>query len=363
MIMKRSLFALSLISMGLNACGPASPKLVAPNQELKAFRMEAGKIDLETQSKVDILLVVDNSLSMAPHQVTLSNQIDKFVDQFAKNGLIDFHIGVIPVYDAIAVSKGRTIHPSGRLLPFKKTKEGTLYATPETSNLNEALKETIKIGTTRGPEWEESFRPVLDLMKPEINQLNQGFYRPDAHLAVIFITDADDAGLISPEEFYSELKEAKGGDKSKILLSGALPLEKTCARDDDLLKADGRGGTTPTDPVHMIRLLRKGQMFSLCSPKLGEQLAEFGDKLTEKVGRKVIFLSDDPDEPTLKVSYGSQEIPHSYANGWSFFPNQRKIELSGKLAIKHEKDAHITVEYRAIHEANVRGGHVRVIGK
>ena len=360
--MKRTHFALPLVAFAFSACGPASPKLVAPNEELKIIRMEAGKIDVETQSKVDILIVVDNSLSMNPHQVTLSNQIDKFVDRFAKNGLIDFHIGVVPVYDSIAVSKGRTIHPSGRLIPMKKTEDGTLYGTPSTPNLKEALKETIKVGTTRGPEWEESFRPVLDMMKPEINQLNQGFYREDAHLALIFITDADDAGLISPEEFYSELKKAKGGDKSKLLLSGALPLEKTCTRDDDLLKSDGRGGATPTDPVHMFRLLRKGQMFSLCSPKLGEQLAEFGDRLTEKVGRKVIFLPDDPDEPTIKVSYGSQEIPQSYAHGWSFFPNQRKIELSGKLAIKHEKDAHITVEYRAIHEANLRGGRVRVIG-
>ncbi|MBX9767004.1 MAG: hypothetical protein K2X47_07020 [Bdellovibrionales bacterium] len=350
----------------VSACGPVAPKLVAPAQVLKAVSIQAGSLSFDAQSKVDILLVVDNSMSMEPHQASLSREIDKFVDQFSKNGLIDFHIGVVPVYDARAVSLGRKIHPKGHLVPLKKTSAGLLFGTPETPNLNESLKETIKIGFGPGPEWEESFSPVLAVMNPEVNQINQGFYRPEAHLAVIFITDADDAGSMTPEQFYKELVNQKGQDKSKILISGALPLEKTCLHDDDLVKRNKKGEIIAVwDPVFMIRLLDyvpDTVKVSLCSKDLGTKLADFGNKLSERVGRKVIFLPERPEEGTLKLRYGTQVIEESYEKGWAYFPNQQKIELSGKLSLKHEDNAQVTVEYTAIHDTNLKGGNVRVIG-
>lgn len=361
-----SLFVVSVILGALlAACGPASPQLVAPSQVLSTVSFQAGSLSFDAQSKVDILLVVDNSMSMLPHQASLSREIDKFVDQFSKNGLIDFHIGVVPVYDRRAVSIGRKIHPNGNLIPLKQTTPGLLFATPQTGNLKESLKETIKIGVSRGPEWEESFSPVLAMMTPEVNEVNKGFYRPDAHLAVIFITDADDASSMTPGQFYRELVKQKRGEKSKILISGALPLEKSCRHDDDLIKKNEKGEEVIWDPVGMLQLLDTvpdSVKVSLCSKQLGSKLADFGSKLSERVGRKVIFLPEIPEDGTIKVTYGSQLIEESYDKGWAYFPRQRKIELSGKLDLKPEDNAQLSIDYTAVHETNLRGGNVRVIG-
>ena len=71
-----------------------------------------------------------------------------------------------------------------------------------------------------------------------ISGANMGFYRPDAYLMVLFISDAEDSSVnISDEGLYNFLIDLKGGvengARDKIMAVGAIaPVNETqCDRD------------------------------------------------------------------------------------------------------------------------------------
>src|SRR4051812_39407947 len=78
----------------VGACSPESPKREPPPLQHDTVDINAITETAEVNSKVDILFVVDNSLSMDDDQANLSREVDKFVRAFSENSLIDFHVGV-----------------------------------------------------------------------------------------------------------------------------------------------------------------------------------------------------------------------------------------------------------------------------
>src|ERR1044072_8685253 len=115
---------LSLVTLaflaGLAGCAPSSPQLGTTPDKQGPISLKAEKSKYAVNSKVDILVVVDDSLSMGKHQENLAANIDKFVDAFVKNGMIDFHIGVTTVYDSNHYGIDvKNFNPLGQLLPVK----------------------------------------------------------------------------------------------------------------------------------------------------------------------------------------------------------------------------------------------------
>src|SRR4051812_48472685 len=102
--MKILIAALGLL--GLVACQPHDPEMTNPSPAI-APKLPEPKIDRKTtevtadglvvtyDSRVDILFVIDDSRSMQAHTENLSRNIQAFVDGFAKNNAIDFHIGYV----------------------------------------------------------------------------------------------------------------------------------------------------------------------------------------------------------------------------------------------------------------------------
>jgi hypothetical protein len=222
--MKNLILTIGVLS-ALAACAPNSPKRQAPLEGPGSAELAAEVKTYDLTPKVDILVVVDNSMSMKIHQENLAKNISGFVKGFAENQLLDFHFGVVPIWDSVHFDKdvhGLTVrrhYPLGHLLPLKNPDfdpkkpdskeflEGDRFISKATPNYIEVMKKTLLVGEDLGPAFEELFTPVLPALSDELAAGdNKGFYRKDAFLIIVFISDTDDSKVdISPSQLALDL--------------------------------------------------------------------------------------------------------------------------------------------------------------
>ena len=385
--MKNSLLALTLVvvfSLVITACGNnTNPRLQVPAEKFAAISIQAGETKSVVEPKVNILFVVDNSGSMKGHQATVERNVGLFADLFFDNPRIAAKIGVVPVYDRVyprkdliydPVSgrreKDRIMNPLGELVPLKdkngNTLDGVPYITRDTPNAKEVLKSTVAIGVQWGPEAEESFSPVLKVVGDEEHNrtVNAGFYDKDAYLVVIFITDADDATPeVTGETFYEYLVKAKGGDRNKVLIAAALP---NSTQSTSACQVDGNG---PQYAFPELIRVSGALRLDLCSKSFGAQLAEFGQKVSQRIATQVIDLGFTPDSQKVVITYGTKDQPESErqviprtangVGGYSFDPKNNRIYVSPKLNVTRVEGGEIFVSATPVKMDNVRNGRAR----
>lgn len=190
------------------ALGPARDVLdvswvdgVATKHTTVPLRGEANANGLNTDlfsppgNKLDLLLAIDDSCSMADKAAVLSSQLP-FLITALQSGNIDFHVGVI--------SAGARAAPGTGVL--RRTSTGLNWLEPTTPNLQAHFAELT--AWTGMSEDETCEVPILQaLTAPNVSDplLNGGFLRSDAALGVLCIEDQSD------NEFHlSELLQLKG---------------------------------------------------------------------------------------------------------------------------------------------------------
>jgi hypothetical protein len=367
--------SLALVGVALaSACAPsANSRLAAPNEAAPLVKPQSAFIaaEVQYQPKVDILFVIDNSLSMDPHQANLRKNISRFVREFGQDATVDFHIGVVSIYDRITIkSDGPNYFPVGKLRPLvDNTKPGQpvtgTFVTRSTPNYTQVLGDTIVLGTTppsqNGPEFEEMLSPVLPALDPS---LNPGFIRSDAHLAVIFLTDADDSSLISEGQLTAGLIAAKGGNKNLISTYGVLSYGD-CQRDYGLR---GKNGANDRNPVKMFNFLRQmnGHVYNLCSADFGADIADAGTDIERKATEALpvrVKLSKIPEYGSLQVRMAGQKDPLPVGDAWTYDPATNSIVLNGKSPSLAGMTGKIEVSVIEInHPFDIESGRIHRVG-
>lgn len=184
---------------------------------------------------VDVLFVVDNSLTSSPLQQHLASSIPSFLDRLATvvpDGLPDLHVGVVTSDlgtrsssglpgpdvgevglggcrgdgDGGQLTTGSLSGVRGRFLVDTPLADGTRERNFD-GDLATAIGAAVVVGEG-GCGFEQplaSMRAALD-----DNQANVGFLRPDAMLAVAIVTDEDDcsardAALFGPDTIDNPL--------------------------------------------------------------------------------------------------------------------------------------------------------------
>jgi hypothetical protein len=159
---------------------------------------------VSTQQKqikdVDVLFVVDNSNSMAQEQKNLAANFPKFIDKLDQAG-IDYHVGVV----SSDLGAGNYGLPScevaggdgGKLWNTPNVAGCKPPADPWISKTNApggdvkgAFSCIAQIGTG-GCGFENTLESARRALDPTLN-VNPGFLRKDAALAVVMLTDEDD---------------------------------------------------------------------------------------------------------------------------------------------------------------------------
>lgn len=298
----------------LSACESSTPKLVGVPPE--DIRKSEGSGVQTFNPAVDILFVIDDSGSMMSHQDNLRNNLNLFTAGLVSNKFVDYHIGVITTsenYQSYSQKGGGAL--VGRSIKYvdRTTVDGI-----------RVLQDAIMVGTDGSPT-EMVFDPLKKaLTEPNLSQSNIGFYRSNAFLAVIFITDAEDQSVeLDAFKTHQFLLELKKGDSSKLLTYGVIipATDATgCARD---------GGNSPERIEDFFRLTG-GSYYGLCDSDYGTRLSQIGSDLVQRIGRAV-NLDRIPQLDTVRVMYGDQEILPSATDGWSYSANENSIVLGQSI--------------------------------
>lgn len=317
-----------------------------------------GSFEVEFNPKVDFIFVVDDSESMLDEQATLQAAAADFVNGFGKNSLIDYRGGVMTVYDSRRYGPGKVNEnpfPEGKLRPLKIPEGSPLDASilpPYVSRFegsDEVLKATLNVGVIPwnqgGPQFEEIFRPLMIATSAEGNAtLNANFLRPDSQVAVIVVTDEDDASSeISVDSFVSTMRAQVGADR--LVMHGVLAV-KGCKRQS---YADS--------PDRLIRAIRElgGKVFPICRRSYGSYLAEIGSDIRKRISDKIIPLDSIPEIGTIEVFYGSQKVPMG-KDGWLHDPANKRLIISSSFNAKHEPGAKFKVSFTRIEESAFEQG-------
>lgn len=326
-LVKHSAIVLAIagvIGFGLG-CAEESPKKV-PLQVGKVERVkDQSQTTVSFQRSVDVLFVIDDSGSMAEHQANLAKNVRLFTQAILANQILDYHIGVVTsnmTDRPWSTSSGETYR--GELWGLTK------YVTRLTKNGQAILEKNLQPGTD-GSASEMFFSPVqAALTPPLVNGANKGFYRPDAHLAVIFLTDSDDQSPLSPADFYKFLLGLKGGDASKIMIYGAnIPTtDKMCSR-------SGEPEPKKLEALYAIAKVTPTQTLGLCDVDFGLKLADLGNDLVRRIGN-LLFLSRPAQPHTIKVTFGSQTIPNDPKTGWVYDPVRNALLFGDDIDLKEE---------------------------
>lgn len=396
MCFKNFLMFLSLSSAALLTslgCDRSSPKKMGLPETYNTVSFQTTTSQINLHPKVDILFVIDNSMSMDVHQEKLQNNIDVFVKAFSDNESLDYHIGVVSVYDSNRQGPG-TIYPNAK--PKGELWKATEpianlpahYYTREHNNPS-LLGKMLKIGVmplkNGGPEREESFSPVIAaLSEPMLsNGDNAGFYRSDAHLVVIFITDAADASPnVTPGQVYDFLLNLKQGDYKKIHTYGVLAdrSNPACSKVDPSLSDPNNDKINSGKPDTLIDFISmsRGRKLSICNQDYGPMLSAMGKEIEVKSSNQIVHLDTIPELNSLcicKIGDDCKTIAADGSNkcikdGWKYDPANiaivfddisallGELRASGSLA-EGQTDVQLEISFTPIKMQNVINGRTR----
>jgi len=195
----------------------------------------------QSTPKVDMLIVIDNSGSMAEEQRALAANLDHLWNRIALANA-DFHIAITTTgmepYTAgfTQCPGGAQGGEGGRFFPVDGSRPRLL--TPATPDVRGALFANTAVGTCH---WDERFlEPAVAALTPPLSTAtkapgtpwsadgNAGFLRDDARLALLAVSDADDANdEVHPRpvsEYVAQIAAVKHGALDLVSFAGIVPL-------------------------------------------------------------------------------------------------------------------------------------------
>jgi hypothetical protein len=192
--------------------------------------IQTDRITQVTTPVIDALWVIDNSCSMAEEQLALTDNFPSFISWFAGAGL-DFHVGVVSTDLTDPEQDGKLREVAGQ--------RWIDSVTPDPVGVFSAM---ANMGTT-GSGKEMGIGAAYSALELQRDKYNAGFYRDEASIHTITITDERDATpveVITLGEFtdwYAGLKE----DAPDRTYSGILSVKSGTAYQS---VTDAVGGVT-----------------------------------------------------------------------------------------------------------------------
>jgi hypothetical protein len=299
------------------------PDALGATQWVDAFQQR-------TIAASDILFVVDDSCSMSEEQEELASNFDAFIENFVGTNL-DYHIGVVRA----ALSSGNGPFSPGNPADWGKLEsasDGARWLGPDTDDIAAEFNDMANVGTTGGDcemALQASFSALLTQSAP--GGYNEGFYREDAQLTLVLISDENDhgneppppppfpdlgeCGGISPEEYSDWLLGLKGwNDQDKVSFTAIVGGDNGCS-------ANGNDADPAPAYMHVVDAVG-GNFLSICDDDWSTFLTELG---LEAAGLKRSFqLRRIPVESTLVVTIDGVEPD---ASTWSYDRQRNSIDF------------------------------------
>ncbi len=260
--------------------------------------------DTFTQQKkpsIDILFVIDDSCSMQEDQNNLARNFQSFI-QWASQLQVQYHIGVATT----DVNKKGCFHATG----------SKPYVDNNTPNVKSVFANNVKVGIHGNPVEKGLQSSWLALSPTALQGCNRGFYRKDASLSVVYVSDEVDQSK-QPVSFYvnflRSLKGIRNPDKIRASAIGPYSANSSKCR---------QGQCRYLAVAKMLR----GIYEPITSTQWGRTLSQLG-AITFGY-RSQFFLSRPADPSSIKVTVQGRSVPQSSSNGWTYDGMSNSVNFS-----------------------------------
>lgn len=292
-------------------------------------------------SQVDILVVVDNSGSMATEQKSMGDRFDTFIDQL--QGL-DWRVAITTTDVAKLNSAGQpiTAENDGRLVKMEGTQKYFLSKTDDPAMVKQIFKETVQ-REERGSGWEQGIRATFrSLERAQAGDAsNASFLRSSAALAVVVVSDAD--------ETIEQADIRNDGQKLRDFISVTLPSKAFAFHsiivkkdDEPCLKLTGSGNEGYGLKYQSLSEKTGGIVGSVCETDYGTQLKAMGQATADLVNQVTLECEAVDQDKDGKVDVTITNIA-TQAQVTEFTVNKSQIQLAKPLAI-----GEYNVQYKCI---------------
>jgi hypothetical protein len=310
-------FSLMAISCLVLSCTSQQEFGLIPSQEVT-------ETSLTYNNEVDLLFVVDTSATMSAHQVDLSEQTPFFLDALIGTKL-DFRI-------AITTMDMRTQAEKGRFVGVPKV------LTNSTPNLVNVLQDRLAIMGENGGSVEMGRAAMLTAIQREADLYPASeFFRPDALLVIVFLTNEDDASddSVNYIQILDELKPPlPSGERSWVAhFIGVVPGVSHC----ELWEGQYAAGYKYME----LAEASGGVVENICSADLRAAVNSVKSRVIQYITD--IRLDRIPDVDTIQVKVNGVVVPKSSVNGWSYVEEFNLIRFHGSAIPK--ADAVVVVDY------------------
>jgi len=257
---------------------------------------------------VDVLLVVDSSGSMEEEQSKLAANFQAFIAAF-QDAQVDYHIGVITT-DVDNLAEAGILTGEEPVI------------TLETENQAEVFAANVQVGT-EGSGLEMGFEAArLALSEPRVSIYNYGFYREEAALSLVFVSDEDDLSPYEVDDYLNFFAQLKGAasyrDHQRMNISAvAGDVPYGCFADD------GSGEAYAAPRYQDAAARTEGVFASIC--------AEDFSPIVQALGLDISGLRDEfpltrcPRTETLEVVVGARI--DTLGQGYAYLPERRSIRF------------------------------------
>ncbi|HVT72823.1 MAG TPA: Ig-like domain-containing protein [Lacunisphaera sp.] len=361
---------------------------VEPIREMKHIVADRSK-----SRQVDLVFVINNSRSMAPHQARIAENLRRFRQLFDEKKL-DYRIGVLTTdfVNAEAGSRpgaqhffkevrGAELDAAGRPVldrrgrPKQVTKQvasnGDLVTLPELpqpwvtpATPDSVFAELVKVGTN-GDSNRTAFTAVYNLVA-NYQHGDHAFFRPDATTIVVFFMDEEETRMATWKDLPG------GGREAEWVENGRLPAllnEYNASHPQKRQTLDSYINFWVLRPFIIIKGNKRGQieMDAVVEPAnvshrraaeltggtvlniegdFSAPLAALGDRIADTVA-----VALDPVAPgatlyrkSLRVRVDGQDVKPDPENGWVYDDLTHSIRFNG-AAKKQAFEAKIDITY------------------
>lgn len=280
--------------------------------------LAATQVDLYRQADgvVDILWVVDTTGSMANQRTSLADNFDRFVAALV--GLrTRFQIGVTST----------DMSPDGERGALRGV---TKIISNDTPNPREVFRANTTFPASR-LRWMQGLRAMdAALTDPALSAPggpNHGFLRPGAALAVIAVSDGDDASFGGTAWFARRLRAAKGAGYENLVsfsaIAGTLPDGCYPPGEETFF------GSRAEPAFRLADMTRRtgGVLASICDATFESSLVRIAQALNTL--KRVFPLSLPPDPATISVMVDGVPVAAHPIAGWEYRTEINSIAFPG----------------------------------
>ncbi len=258
-------------------------------------------VDATSRGPLDVLFVVDSSEGMGELQQAVGDAYASLVRSIEEVSA-DWHLAVITMDMESPLDKGRM-----------REHEGQRVVHPGLSDPSALFGALVRAGSSGSP-YEFGRRAVQEaLTEPLLSGLNAGFYRPEARLAVVAVSRADDHSDVFPttEQFLGFLSGLKQRPE-QLSWSSLVALDPSC-------------GEVGQEFVGLTTALG-GDTLSACAGDPGQALVHLPS--TAGPARHALDPAPVPETLVVELVQSGRVTPLQRGLHWTFVPPELTLTTS-----------------------------------